>query len=273
MTQPQTVTANQARRESLAFRWAILDSFRACCSRFRLGFASFFLATFLAIFTLLFYNEGGHHNVDFADTYKFVGLPVGLVVLSVSLLFFGSSGFGARSLDDSCMALVTIPVESLLDGRRPGSETQAREWCAQLEAGEILFFPRTPIEFASGDLEFLLGQQQTDSSLHKNIAYKPMQDALSGVDTKTADAAAVMRLQLIMRWYSAAVEGFLSEFLRLCAALEAGLCEFSSAGRAGSRPGSAQAQRFAAYRCLSDAADAWGADSALLQQYPSDADA
>jgi ABC-type Fe3+ transport system permease subunit len=57
---------------------------------FSLGFASFFLATFLAIFALLFYNEGGHHNVDFADTYKFVGFPVGLVVLAVSLLFFGS---------------------------------------------------------------------------------------------------------------------------------------------------------------------------------------
>ena len=57
---------------------------------FSLGFASFFLATFLAIFGLLFYNEGGHHDVDFADTYKFVGLPVGLVVLTVSLVFFGS---------------------------------------------------------------------------------------------------------------------------------------------------------------------------------------
>ena len=112
------------------------------------------------------------------------------------------------------MALVTIPVESLLDGRRPPSETQARDWCARLEAGEILFFPQTPIGIAAGDLEFLLGQQQTDSSLHKNIAYKPMQDALSGVDTKTADAAAVMRLQLIMRWYSAAVEGFLATFSR-----------------------------------------------------------
>ncbi len=111
------------------------------------------------------------------------------------------------------MPLVTIPVESLLDGRRSTSEAQAREWCARLEGGDILFFPQTPIEFAPGDLEFLLGQQQTDSSLHKNIAYKPLQDALSGVDTKTADAAAVMRLHLIMRWYSATVEGFLSGFL------------------------------------------------------------
>jgi hypothetical protein len=111
------------------------------------------------------------------------------------------------------MALVTIPVESLLEERRPRSEAQAKEWCAQLEAGDILFFPTSPVGFAPNDLKFLLGQQQTGSSLHKNIAYKPAQDALSGVDAKTADAAAVTRLQLIMRWYSAAVEGFLSDFL------------------------------------------------------------
>jgi ABC-type Fe3+ transport system permease subunit len=57
---------------------------------FSLGFAAFFLGTFLAIVTLLFYNEGGHHNVDFADTYKFVGLPLGLLVLAASLLVLGT---------------------------------------------------------------------------------------------------------------------------------------------------------------------------------------
>jgi hypothetical protein len=111
------------------------------------------------------------------------------------------------------MALVTIPVETLAEAKRPASEAQAREWCAQLEAGDILFFPRTPIAFAPGDVEFLLGQQQTDSSLHKNIAYKPALDALSGVDTKTADAAAVARLQGIMRFYSSATAAFLGGFL------------------------------------------------------------
>jgi hypothetical protein len=110
------------------------------------------------------------------------------------------------------VALVTIPLETLPDGK-PASDTQAREWCAQLEAGDILFFPQTPIRFVPGDLEFLLGQQQTDSSLHKNIAYKPAIDALSGVDTKTADSAAVARLRGIMRFYSAAVTEFLSGFL------------------------------------------------------------
>jgi hypothetical protein len=105
------------------------------------------------------------------------------------------------------MGLVTIPPGDVKSGQ------QARAWCAQLEAGEILYFPRTPIAIPQGDLEFLLGQQQTDSSLHKNIAYKPNIDKLSGVDTKTADAAAVARLQSIMREYSKTVVAFLTEFL------------------------------------------------------------
>ena len=111
------------------------------------------------------------------------------------------------------MSLITIPVESLLDGKRPPSESQAKEWCAQLESGDILFFPRTPIDINPNDLQFLLGQQQTDSSLHKNIAYKPALDTLSGVDPNTADAATLDRLHSIMRWYSAAVAAFLGEFL------------------------------------------------------------
>ncbi len=110
------------------------------------------------------------------------------------------------------MGLVTISSEMLNDGG-PRSAERAREWCARLEAGEILYFPQTPIVIPPGDLEFLLGQQQTDSSLHKNIAYKPNIDKLSGVDTKTADAAAVERLQGIMRQYSKSVVSFLTGFL------------------------------------------------------------
>jgi hypothetical protein len=110
------------------------------------------------------------------------------------------------------MALVTILLGELVQGR-PASEEQAREWCARLEAGEILFFPQTPVALSADDTSFLLGQQQTDSSLHKNIAYKPKIDRLSGVDTKTADAAAVARLQSVMRGYSQSVVEFLTGFL------------------------------------------------------------
>jgi hypothetical protein len=54
-----------------------------------LGFMGFFASAFVAIFAILIYNSVGRHAVDFADSYKFVALPVGLVVLAVSLLLFG----------------------------------------------------------------------------------------------------------------------------------------------------------------------------------------
>ncbi|MFP5227980.1 MAG: Kdo hydroxylase family protein [Acidobacteriota bacterium] len=106
------------------------------------------------------------------------------------------------------MAVVTITGVSL-----PPTAEASRAFCAQLEAGDILYFPETPVPLAAEDASFLLGQQQTDSSLHKNIAYKPKIDRLSGVDTKSADPAAVARLQQIMRGYSTAVVQFLTTFL------------------------------------------------------------
>jgi hypothetical protein len=93
------------------------------------------------------------------------------------------------------------------------SPDQARAWCSQLEAGDILFFPRSPIPLTADDTSFLLGQQQTDSSLHKNIAYKPNVDKLSGFDAKTASPAAVERLHAVMRRYSQSVVAFLTGFL------------------------------------------------------------
>jgi hypothetical protein len=106
------------------------------------------------------------------------------------------------------MAVVTIEASAL-----PATTDQTHAWCAQLEAGDILFFPATPITLPPQDVQFLLGLQQTNSSLHKNIAYKPRADAISGLDTNAADAAGVARLSSIMRGYSHAVENFLSGFL------------------------------------------------------------
>jgi hypothetical protein len=108
------------------------------------------------------------------------------------------------------MSLVTIADTE-------ASPDQHRAWCEQLEAGCILFFPQSPIALSDSDLQFLRGQQQTDSSLHKNIAYKPKSNELTGVDkkaTKTANsAAAVDRLRSIMRNYSQSVTTFLTGFL------------------------------------------------------------
>ena len=104
------------------------------------------------------------------------------------------------------MSLVTLTATE-------GTPEQHREWCERLEEGAILFFPKSPIALREEDLQFLRGQQQTDSSLHKNIAYKPKADELSGVDTKTANPAAVDRLRSIMRGYSQSVTAFLTGFL------------------------------------------------------------
>ncbi|HVJ08706.1 MAG TPA: hypothetical protein VM554_10000 [Acidisarcina sp.] len=57
---------------------------------FSSGFVAFFLTTFFAIFGILFYNTLGHHSMDFAIAYKRIAFPVGIVVLAVSLLFFGT---------------------------------------------------------------------------------------------------------------------------------------------------------------------------------------
>ena len=91
------------------------------------------------------------------------------------------------------MALVTIDVER---AQRDGlADAQARTWCRQLEAGDILYFPETPIRLPADDLSFLLGQQQTGSTLHKNIAYKPNLDTVSGLDSGTTGAAELKHLQ------------------------------------------------------------------------------
>ena len=107
------------------------------------------------------------------------------------------------------MGLVTISRELL---RGAVSDAQAQSWCAQLESGDILYFPETPIPIPPEDLAFLLGLQQAESSLHKNIAYKPNSDELGGVNTKT-HVAAEARLQSIMRQYSKNVVAFLTGFL------------------------------------------------------------
>jgi hypothetical protein len=57
---------------------------------FASAFLTFFLTTFFAIIALLGWNLIGHHTVSFADTYRYVGLPAGLLVLAVALPVFGT---------------------------------------------------------------------------------------------------------------------------------------------------------------------------------------
>ena len=54
-----------------------------------MGFFTFFASTALAIFALLGWNLLGHHAVNYADSYRFVGLPAGSVALVGAFFVFG----------------------------------------------------------------------------------------------------------------------------------------------------------------------------------------
>ena len=112
------------------------------------------------------------------------------------------------------MPVHTIPADALINSTHGSAAgNPIREWCTQLESGGILYFPETPVKIPDADLTFLLAQQQTSSSLHKNIAYKPDRDKLSGIDEKSAEPDEVARMHEVMRRYSQSVESFLAGFL------------------------------------------------------------
>src|ERR1700733_2469283 len=67
-----------------------LGWFTSLLMSFALGFAAFFAATFCAIVGILFYNTATHHTVDFSLTYSRVGLPIGVLVLLVALVYLGT---------------------------------------------------------------------------------------------------------------------------------------------------------------------------------------
>ena len=76
---------------------------------------------------------------------------------------------------------------------------------AALERGNILYFPSGPELLANDDAEFLRRTALSTSSHHKNIAYKPSKDRVSGYDT----GADVTRLHRVMRGYSERALAFL----------------------------------------------------------------
>jgi hypothetical protein len=51
---------------------------------------TFFASTCIAIFSLLGWNVFGHHTVSYADSYRYVGFPAGLIALAGAMLVFGS---------------------------------------------------------------------------------------------------------------------------------------------------------------------------------------
>jgi 3-deoxy-D-manno-oct-2-ulosonic acid (Kdo) hydroxylase len=108
----------------------------------------------------------------------------------------------ASSQPEGMSRLVTVNAASSANGV---------ELCGELEAGNIVYFPRTPFSFPDEDLKFLLASKQAGASYHKNIAYRPAEDRITGLD-KSAGADAE-RLRAIVRGYSQRAEQFLAKLL------------------------------------------------------------
>ena len=62
--------------------------FQSLLLSFASAFFVFFLTTMLAIFGLLGWNLMGHHTVNYADSYLFVGLPAAVITLLIAIPLF-----------------------------------------------------------------------------------------------------------------------------------------------------------------------------------------
>jgi hypothetical protein len=92
----------------------------------------------------------------------------------------------------------------------PGPESGAR-LCGELEAGNILYFTQTPFAISAEDREVLLGQKQSSAAFHKNVAYRPSEDRVTGLDK--SESAEAERLRVILRNYSQSAAEFLARLL------------------------------------------------------------
>ena len=54
------------------------------------GFMAFFAATFCTIVFILIDNSVLHGNLDYSFSYRWVGLPIGLVVMAAALSYLGT---------------------------------------------------------------------------------------------------------------------------------------------------------------------------------------
>lgn len=83
--------------------------------------------------------------------------------------------------------------------------------CEALEAGALLYFPQSPVFPNPEDLQFLLTQKQLESKTHKNIAYKPQLDKVTGV--KKSGNLDINRLHRTLKTHSLRSGDFLNQLL------------------------------------------------------------
>lgn len=92
----QMVEGGRRSGRVLGFPLEGFSLFQSLLLSFAAAFLTFFVTTFIAIFAVLAWNELGGHSVNFADTYRYVGFPAGVIVLLVALPYFGVLWVRAR---------------------------------------------------------------------------------------------------------------------------------------------------------------------------------
>jgi hypothetical protein len=79
-----------------------------------------------------------------------------------------------------------------------------------LEAGNVLYFPVTPFAFPEESKDYLRNITFAGGAVHKNIAYRPASDRVTGVETNSSQ---LEKLRTILRDYSRTVVKFTAELL------------------------------------------------------------
>jgi hypothetical protein len=91
-------------------------------------------------------------------------------------------------------------------------ETAPRDdYYLALERGNVLFFPRTPFPFSDEERNVLRSSELSSSRHHKNIAYRPASDKVTGFDSGAVKDPE--RLRAVLRSYSQHALEFLRAFL------------------------------------------------------------
>jgi 3-deoxy-D-manno-oct-2-ulosonic acid (Kdo) hydroxylase len=90
----------------------------------------------------------------------------------------------------------------------PAPETH--DYRPELEAGNVILFPTTPFTLSETSKEFLRGLDFSGGAVHKNIAYRPALDRVTGVDPKTLE---ITTLHNVFQEYSRNVIEFTRELL------------------------------------------------------------
>lgn len=85
-----------------------------------------------------------------------------------------------------------IPIEPLLPS--VALAAQVSSLYRELEIGNILFFPKSPIDISEAHRQLLTGLRGPTFTFHKNVAYRPSEDRLTGVDSASSQFAYIREI-------------------------------------------------------------------------------